>query len=56
MPSPSTFFTTDTYSYFLGTTQNPIKLAAAIFWQNTVLTQAQVQGLYNEYNSRYTLG
>ena len=56
VPSPSTFFTTDTYSYFLGTTQNPIKLAAAIFWQNTVVTQAQVQGLYNEYNSRYTLG
>jgi hypothetical protein len=56
IPSPSTFFTTDTYSYFLGTTLNPIKLAAAIFWQNTVLTQAQIQNLYNEYNSRYTLG
>ena len=56
IPSPSTFFTTDTYSYLLGTTQNPIKLAAAIFWQNTVLTQVQVQNLYNEYNSRYTLG
>jgi hypothetical protein len=56
IPSPSTFFTTDTYSYFLGTTLNPIKLAAAIFWQNTVLTQAQIQSLYNEYNARYTLG
>jgi hypothetical protein len=56
VPSPSTFFTTDTYSYFLGTTQNPIKLAAAAFWQNIVLTPGQIQSLYNEYNSRYTLG
>ena len=56
IPSPSTFFSTDTYYYNLGVTLNPIKLAAAAFWQNTVLTQAQVQRLFNEYNSRYTLG
>jgi hypothetical protein len=56
IPSPSTFFSTDTYYYNLGVTLNPIKLAAAAFWQNTVLTQAQVQNLFNEYNTRYTLG
>lgn len=56
IPSPSTFFTSDIYNYYLGITLNPIKLAAAAFWQNTVLTQAQVQALVNEYNSRYTLG
>jgi hypothetical protein len=56
IPTPSTFFTSDTYVYNLGITLNPIKLAAAAFWENTVLTQAQIQALYNEYNSRYTLG
>ena len=56
IPSPSTFFSLDFYNYTVGITLNPVKLAAAAFWQNTVLTQAQVQALYNEYNSRYTLG
>jgi len=56
IPSPSTFFINSNYNHFLGTTLNPIKIAASGFWQNTVLTQAQVQSLFNEYNSRYTLG
>ena len=56
IPSPSTFFVNSTYNYSLGVTINPIKLASAIFWYDIVLTQAQVQNLFNEYNSRYTLG
>lgn len=56
IPTPSTFFSSDSYSYTLGTTLNPIKLAAAIYWTNTVLSQSQIQALVNEYNSRYTLG
>lgn len=56
IPSPSTFFNSDAYNYNVGITLNPVKVAALAFWQNTVLTQAQVQNLYNEYNSRYTLG
>lgn len=56
VPSPSTFFTSDPYYYNLGFTLNPVKIAAAIFWQNIVLTQSQIQNLYNEYNSRYSLG
>lgn len=56
IPTPSTFFNSDAYYYNVGTTLNPIKLAAATFWENTVLTQAQIQALYNEYNTRYGLG
>jgi hypothetical protein len=56
IPTPSTFFSNDSYSYTLATTLNPIKLAAAAFWENTVLTQGQIQSIFNEYNSRYTLG
>lgn len=33
-----------------------LDVAAVIFWDDVVLTQAQVQSLFNEYNSRYTLG
>lgn len=56
IPTPSTFFSNDTYGYNIATTLNPIKLAAAAFWENTVLTQGQIQTIFNEYNSRYTLG
>jgi hypothetical protein len=33
-----------------------LDVAAIAFWDNVILTQAQVQNLFNEYNSRYTLG
>jgi hypothetical protein len=58
IPNPATFFYSPpgNASIFIGATLNPMKIAASIFWQNTALTQAQVQNLYNEYNSRYTLG
>jgi len=56
IPTPSTFFNNDGYSYSLGITLNPIKLAAAAFWENTVLNAGQIQSIFNEYNSRYTLG
>lgn len=56
VPDPATFFTPEPYYYNLGFTLNPVKIAAAIFWQNIVLTESQIQNLYNEYNSRYSLG
>jgi hypothetical protein len=35
---------------------NEVDVAAVIFWDNVILSQGQVQSLYNEYNARYTLG
>jgi hypothetical protein len=58
IPNPSTFFQTTGQggSFFSSATLNPLQIAASIFWQNTVLSQGEIQNLTNEYNSRYTLG
>ena len=57
--SPSTWFNntgTWTYKHVLAFGTQNLDVAAAIYWDNVVLSQAQVQNLFNEYNSRYTLG
>jgi hypothetical protein len=57
--SPSSFFNSVqnlSASHSLSWGINEVNVASVIFWDNTILTQAQIQGLYNEYNSRYTLG
>ena len=54
--SPSTFFGSNTYIHSVGTSPAPIRVAAIMFWQNKVLTDSEIQNLYNEYNTRYTLG
>lgn len=57
--SPSTWFNntgTWTYKHVLAYGTQNLDVAAAIYWDNVVLSQAQVQNLFNEYNSRYTLG
>lgn len=33
-----------------------LNIAAVAFWDDVILTDAQVQSIFNEYNSRYTLG
>jgi hypothetical protein len=33
-----------------------LDVAAIAFWDSVILTRAQIQSLYSEYNSRYTLG
>ena len=54
---PSTFFeSTNETNHNLGARVLDVDIAAVIFWENTVLTINQIQTLYNEYNSRYTLG
>jgi hypothetical protein len=57
--SPSSFFNSVQNlpaNHSLSWGINEVDVAAVIFWENTVLTQGQVQNLFNEYNSRYTLG
>jgi hypothetical protein len=54
--SPSSYFQSATYSNTIGTTINPIKIAAVQFFSGVVLSASQIQGITNEYNSRYTLG
>jgi hypothetical protein len=52
----STYFSNTQHRIVIGQSELGMDFAAFSFWDNTVLTQAQVQNLYNEYNSRYTLG
>jgi hypothetical protein len=52
----STYFSNTQHGIVIGQSELGMDFAAFSFWDNTVLTQAQVQNLYNEYNSRYTLG
>jgi hypothetical protein len=57
--SPSTYFSNTSgwqTKHALGWGADGLNIAAVIFWDNVILSQGQVQSLYNEYNSRYTLG
>jgi hypothetical protein len=52
----STYFSNTQHEIIIGQSELGMDFAAFSFWDNTVLTQGQVQNLCNEYNSRYTLG
>jgi hypothetical protein len=54
--NPSTYFSNTQYRVEIGLSEDGIKFGAFSFWDNTVLNQAQVQNLSNEYDSRYGLG
>lgn len=60
MQNSSTFFEQTNaefiYGHFLGLNPATTRIAAIMFWQNKILTANERQALYNEYNTRYTLG